>query len=305
MRTLLAISLLCTGCATGKPAPGVPNAVVEDTFLRFSAADAAAASDDDLRASMSNACSGPCDHVYMAFDATTPVDVLQRVVTTATTVQPLPRVYLVPPSGKRIELVLAQAPCSYELTVHATGADVIRDGERLAADTTCAQWNAAICRGEDQIYDWPRLRSELGAIDELCVALSPEAVAELPTIHAMLRQPRVHFVPPKSDTAAIGEDSLTAVIKSGGPDLQWCLDGEVAEELVPMQATLRLAVHTDGRVTRAEVVDATRTTAQFETCIADVASKWQFPSPGSAATIVEIPLAFEPGARAPRRRTPE
>lgn len=301
MRYLLVVVVLASACAAKRPqVEMVPNAVAQGTFLQMAAADAAAASDASIAQTIGSVCDGVCDRVFVTVTDTTPPDVLLRIAAVAATIEPLPRVFVLAPNANRMELDLSAADCVVEVGVEPNGAYVIREGERLAPDPTCERWDATICRGSDDLYDWPRLRSEVGVLEEVCVAFATPTVAELPLIHETLRQPRLHLVKPRDASAAIGADQLTAVIKKLGPDLQWCLEGEVVDEPVPVKATLRLAVHVDGSVTRAEVVHATRSTPQFEDCIVDVAQrKFHFESPGPAPVVVDIPLSFEPGARGP------
>lgn len=294
--------MLVASCATQKVAQVAPvvDAYAEGSFLFLSAAAATGASNESLAQAMATMCDPACDRIYIDIDGDPPVEALHRVTEVATTLTPAPRVYVMPASKKAIELDTGAGECAVTVTVASDGASVWRDGSAIEPDPTCRVWNRAICRGEDAVYDWPRLRSEVGVLEEVCIAFETASAGQLAAIHETLRQPRVRLIRPPSAPSDVGSaDVLAERVRVAGSDLQWCLDGEVADtEQLPMRATLKVAVHTDGSVTRVDVLEGIRTTSNFEACIADVAKKFVFDPPASPQ-VLSIRLKFEPGAKGP------
>ena len=301
MRCFLLTVLLLSACtsAKGTPDDAIPTARVDGTFLTLTSAEVERASDASLIETIATACGGPCDRLYVTIPGDVSRELLQRLVGATAAVEPTPRLFVVAGSDRRIELAVGAGVCETIVGVRTAGASVERGGTLLPPDPTCPAWEMAICRGADQRYDWPRLRSAVGAVDEICVGFDSDEASELTAIHEALRNPRIRLVPLEVAQADIAPETVATVIDSAGSKLQWCLDGETAEEdLHPMDLTLRLAVHTDGTVIRTEVVQGVRTTSNFEACVADVVETLVF-DPIEAPTTTQFTLLFEPGARAP------
>jgi hypothetical protein len=300
-RTAILLLGLTAGCASGRPKiPLVSPVDVTDKQVRIAAEDLAAASVESISHTLGTVCKGPCEVLYVDATPDTSTAVLFKVVDAVSVMEQPVEVFLLGSSDKRVLLDVGDDACAVEIEVEPNGVYVSRDGERMEPDSGCSQWDATVCRGDDGQYDWPRLRSALGDQERVCISPGP-TVVDIDPIHLALRQPVVRLVRPARAESTIDAATLAAVVKRHGADLQWCLEGEVVDEPAPASALLQLVVHVDGTITRAEVLNSTRGTPQFETCLTEVAQKkFRFDPPGAGEpVVVQLRLAFQPGERRP------
>jgi hypothetical protein len=280
---------LATSCATAKKTELTLAGpmTVDGNTIHFPAATAADSDGESLGEAMRTACDPRCDRVFVDVAPDTSQETLDKVVTAAQTVDPLPRLTLIPPSTKPLELSLASpvaTECAAVASIQEDGIYVAFEGVPATPDDTCDNWTASVCRSEEGEYDWPRLRTILGNIDEVCVHSEIASTGTaLDAVNESLLRPHVRLVGSMSFQGTLPDDAAEKALAARQNDIDWCYR-QVLDDVPPSEVKLRVLVDADGEVARAKVVKAVRGTPQFEECIEDVAQKLEFDEPGGVVT---------------------
>jgi hypothetical protein len=90
----------------------------------------------------------------------------------------------------------------------------------------------------------------------------------------------------------------SAVIRSAQPELQRCYErsmrGQLSGSPSLLKVRLRIDIDARGKVAHAELVGTAQPAGTLGVCIQQVASRWQFPTPGPGGLTFEAPLSFHP-----------
>ena len=290
--TITTTMLACSGGQRTQEYPLSGPIEVDGTNLHLPPATVANSTVDSLREAVKTACDGPCERVFVPVGPGTSPVVLEKFTAAATGHAHQPYVHAVPPSGDLIDIV-APTDCRTKIFIEEDAGYVESDGSAARPDITCDRWDATVCRDADGRYDWPRLRTVVGDVEPVCVALADgTSGAELVSIFDVLRKPDMSVIDEtRSASAAVSGDAVQKKVKAQRGDTDWCFR-QVLEETKPSDVAARLAIDASGDVVRTEIT-GTRTTPQFERCIEEVLEKMEFAVSGAAAvTVTDVTIEW-------------
>lgn len=305
MRRLLpATMIVLTSCATA-PEPAEPALVgdlaVEGKVAHFPASTVAQNDAAAIRQAVRSRCNGSCEKVYVDVDPGATLEGVRVAVEALSVIEPPPRLVLLPPTAREIELVWGGS-CAVGAEVRENGIWVVVDGELAEADAVCREWTATACRAADGRYDWARLRTIVSearrklsrnAPEAICAELHPGATgADVEALHESVASAPIQLGDVAVPEARIPEETVQRAVKRLRGDFDWCFQ-QVEEAAPPSDVRVQVMVASDGAVTRAAVLEGIRTTTAFERCIEDIAEKLEFgplESDGAAVVTFELPL---------------
>ena len=289
---ILGASITSACGAKQPPLPGqVEQMGMQGALLQFSEAEVRQQEPGRLRAAIEQRCQGPCDRVYLSVGET-PQGLLHKFANAVAESSHAADAYLVPPSGKRIELDVAGSDCATVIELQPDGLVVSIDSQRQPP-ADCERWDASVCRDDDGV-DWPRLRSLVGDRDHVCVDLGADGSVVLATLHETLRQPTIRLIQQvDAGPTVLGPEVVQRLVDRHRSEMRWCYDAETPPP-PPVRLSVRFIANPDGSIARAVAHNQVGTSAQFEKCLLDVVtSKFRF-AESAAPREGGFDVAFEP-----------
>lgn len=98
---------------------------------------------------------------------------------------------------------------------------------------------------------------------------------------------------PKTYSGGLQPKQISEVFLEGQRGIQFCATQEAKRGLeLPPAVNIELSIETNGAVSRARILNATKRNSPFGRCLAQKVKNWKFPSFTGQAMDVEIPLKF-------------